>query len=156
MTGATHLDNEELQEAIRIAAGQRSNGHDSQAESAIKAAVFECRPATEIARREWLFGNHYIRGFCSATLGRPGLGKTALAHVESVAMCSAAPIFGHRLEQPLSVWYIGEDPPDEIERRLVAVCQHYRITRQELGQRLHANSTLKCRPSNLPSRRVKS
>ena len=137
---------EELQEALRTASGQRSNGHDSQAESAIKAAVFECRPATEIARREWLFGNHYIRGFCSATLGRPGLGKTALAHVESVAMCSAAPIFGHGLEQPLSVWYIGEDPPDEIERRLVAVCQHYRITRQDLGQRLHANSTLEMPP----------
>ena len=128
---------------------------DDTPPASITATPFECRPAAEISRRAWLFGTHYIRGFCSATLARPGLGKTALAHTECITLSAAAPVFGPALEQPLSVWYIGEDPPEEIERRLVAACQHYRISPHDLGQRLHADSTLKMPPLKLAEQAAK-
>jgi hypothetical protein len=128
----------------------RTNGHAADLSPVpLTATVFACRPAIEIAPRPRLFGPHYIRGFCSATFGRPGLGKTALLHAEALSMATATNLVGSAPEQPLRPWYIGEDPQDEIERRLVAACQRYRISPADLEDRLFADSTLELPPLKL-------
>ena len=46
------------------------------------------------------------------------------------------PLLGTRPAKPLRVSYWnGEDPLEETERRVAAICQHYGITENDLGGR---------------------
>ncbi|WP_313349809.1 AAA family ATPase [Paracoccus sp. (in: a-proteobacteria)] len=86
-----------------------------------------------IPPREWLYGNHYIRKFASVTVAPGGLGKSTLVLVECIAMATGRALLGTRPRGPLKVVYFNaEDPRDEIERRVLAVCQHFNIPQHEL------------------------
>ena len=83
---------------------------------------------TKIARRQWLYGQHYIRGFATASIAPGGVGKSTLAIIEGICMASGLELLGVPVEQPCKVWYWnGEEPRVEIARRVHAVCQHYKI-----------------------------
>jgi RecA-family ATPase len=42
---------------------------------------------------------------------------------------------------PMTVWgHNGEDPYEELQRRILAVCQHYGVTHNDLGGRLRITS----------------
>ena len=48
-------------------------------------------------------------------------------------MATCRNLLGEQPEQRLRVWlHNGEDPRDEINRRLAAICQHYKIPQEEL------------------------
>jgi hypothetical protein len=99
-------------------------------------------PAT-IPPREYLFGDHFIRGACGTTIGGGGRGKTTLSCEEAVSMVVGRDLMtGEPLKSgPLSVWMLnGEEVQDEIDRRICAVLQHYKITVADLGGRLWAQS----------------
>jgi RecA-family ATPase len=54
-----------------------------------------------------------------------------------IAMVSGRNLIGDAPHQPLRVWYWnGEDPRDEIERRIAATCIHYRIGPDDIEDRL--------------------
>lgn len=92
----------------------------------------EIDPAT-IPPREWLYGNHYIRKFASVTVAPGGLGKSTLVLVECIAMATGRALLGIRPSSMLKVVYFNaEDPRDEIERRVLAVCKHFDIPQREL------------------------
>src|SRR6266851_1009986 len=55
---------------------------------AISPTPFVLRHPAEIQPREWLYGNHYIRKFVTATIAPGGMGKSSLALAEAVAMCT--------------------------------------------------------------------
>lgn len=112
----------------------------------IQAAPYAWRAPEDIKRREWLYGRHYIRRFASTTIGRPGLGKTALAIAEMLDMVSARGMLDQHDRDPLRVWYIGEDPADEIERRIAAACALHRLEPEDVAGRLFVNSTLDLPP----------
>jgi RecA-family ATPase len=122
---------------------------DKSAQPLISAAPYVWREPAEIGRRPRLYGKHYVRGFVSTTIGRPGLGKSALSIVEMLSMASGRPLLGHAPEKPLGVWYIGEDPLDEIERRIVAACEHHHLSKADLDGRLYINSALEMAPLKL-------
>ncbi|MBA9069930.1 hypothetical protein FHR71_003691 [Methylobacterium sp. RAS18] len=107
----------------------------------IKATPFEwCEPA-KIPPREWVYGRHLIRRYVSTTVAPGGLGKSSLALVEAVAMVSGKDLLGERPTDPLRVWYWnGEDPADELQRRVMAVALHYELRPQDIGGRLFINS----------------
>ena len=100
--------------------------------------VLELRPFTpfDVAKlppRSWLYGKHYQRRTVSLTAGPGGMGKSSLDMVEAIAMATCRNLLGEQPEERLRVWYHnGEDPRDEIDRRLAAICQHYRIPQEEL------------------------
>ena len=110
----------------------------------IEARVFEWIDPKTIPPRPWLFGRHYMRGMVSATAGVGGAGKSTLLNVELVSMAIGKDLLGGGRELPvgpLSVWgHNGEDPYVELQRRLMAVCQHYGVTREDLGGRLRITS----------------
>ena len=107
----------------------------------IFATAHEWRDATQIPRRDWLFRRHYIRGFVSATIAPGGIGKSSQALVEAIAMATAMEFLGETpTSGALRVWYYGEDPQDELDRRIAAICQHYGIQKDDLGDRLFKNS----------------
>ena len=100
--------------------------------------VLELRPFVPIdvamlPPRSWLYGRHYQRRTVSLTAGPGGMGKSSLDMVEAIAMATARNLLGEQPEERLRIWYHnGEDPRDEIDRRLVAICQHYGIPQEEL------------------------
>jgi hypothetical protein len=107
----------------------------------IQASPYRWREASQIPPRDWLYGRHYVRRFVTATVAPGGLGKTTLALVEAVAMASGKPLLGQPVRAPFRVWYWnGEDPIDEIERRVAAICLHYEIAEADLGGRLFFDS----------------
>lgn len=107
----------------------------------IKASRFVLLDPRTIAPRRWLYGDHYIRRFTTATIAPGGLGKTSLVLVEALAMATGKPLLGVRVDKPLRVWvWNGEDPREEIERRLAAICMHYTITADDIGDRLYIDS----------------
>jgi AAA domain len=85
--------------------------------------------------RQWLW--FYIRGFGSGTIAPGGTGKTALCLIEFVSMVIGRDLLhgGNPIPKKV-VWYINaEDPLEELERRLDAICLHYGVKAEELGGR---------------------
>jgi RecA-family ATPase len=91
---------------------------------------------TELPQRKFLFGKHYQRGTVSGTVAPGGTGKSSLEMVEFVSMASGIDLLNDKQPLdggPLRVWYHnGEDPMDELKRRLSAICQHYDISLKDL------------------------
>lgn len=107
----------------------------------ISATPFVLRDPTTIPPREWVYGGHYIRRFITTTVAAGGTGKSALLLTEAVAMATGKPLLRHPVREPVRVWYwCGEDPREEIDRRLHAICKHYGVTIEDLGGRLFIDS----------------
>ena len=109
---------------------------------AIVAIPFKYSPAA-IPKREWLYGNHLIRGFVSATVAPGGIGKTSLVLAEAVAMAAGRSILGVApASEPLNVWILNlEDPPDEITRRISAIVIHSGLKPEAIAGRLYVTSS---------------
>jgi hypothetical protein len=92
----------------------------------------------QIPRRAWLYGNHYMRRIVSATVGPGGIGKSSLGLVEAISMALGVDILGGgEAIAPLRVWYHnGEDPKEELDRRIAAICIHYELDEGELRKQM--------------------
>jgi RecA-family ATPase len=90
--------------------------------------------------RRWLYGKHYIRKFISATLAAGGLGKSSLDLVEAIAIATGINLLGVPVPDRLRVAYWGEDPADEIERRVGAILKHFKISREKIEGWLFVDS----------------
>jgi RecA-family ATPase len=103
-----------------------------------KRRILELRPfqpfdVAQLPPRSWLYGKHYQRRTVSLTAGPGGMGKSSLNLVEAVAMATGRNLLGEQPEERRRVWYHnGEDPREEIDRRLAAICQYYKIPHEEL------------------------
>jgi hypothetical protein len=109
------------------------------AASAIKftPTPFKRRDPSTFPRREFLYGRHYVRKYLTVTAAQTKVGKSFLSLVEAVAMASGRNLLGTAPSRRLRVWYWnGEDPQDELERRVVAICRHYSIDQSELEANL--------------------
>ena len=105
--------------------------------------AFVYRDPALIPRRECLYAEHYFRKFASATVAPGGVGKSSLGLAEAVAMILKKDWLGKPPEELLKCWYLnGEDPPEEMERRIAAVYQHYRVDGRDLEGRLFVESLL--------------
>jgi hypothetical protein len=110
-------------------------------DGAIKASPFVWREPSAIPPRAFLYGRHLVRQYISATIGAGGLGKTALLLAECLVMATGRNLLGHDAPTKLRVWYWnGEDPKEEIERRIAAICRLYGIKSEDIGDRLFVDS----------------
>ena len=101
---------------------------------------FKHRDLASFPRRQWLYGRHYIRGFLSATVAPSGVGKSSLSIAEAIAMTAGQNLLGVQSAK-LRVWYWnGEDPPEEIDRRIEAACRHFGIDPSSIQDRLFRDS----------------
>lgn len=107
----------------------------------IKATPYAFPAATAIQPRQWLYASHYIRKFVSATVAPSGVGKSSLEIVEALVMASGKPLLGIEPKGQFRVWlWNGEDPRDELERRIAAAMMHYRLTEADIGDRLFVDT----------------
>ena len=108
----------------------------------LKATPFAWPACENIPRREWLFDRHLIRGFVSATVAASGVGKSSLKIVEGLSMVSGrALLHGVAPTAPLNVWiWNGEDPLEELNRRVAAAAKHYEIKQEDCPGSLFIDS----------------
>lgn len=111
------------------------------AEEAIFATPFRWIDPKTLPRREFAFGTHYIRKYVSVTVSPGGLGKTSNSIVEALSMASGKALAGIRPPQRLKVWlFNAEDPRDEMERRIMAACLHYKLSPADIDGHLFLDS----------------
>lgn len=109
--------------------------------AAIRAEPFTWIDPATIPMREWVYGRHYIRRFVSVTVAPGGVGKSSLAIAEAMAMASGRGILGDVPSALSKVWiWNGEDPLDELQRRIMATAVYYGFDRSDFEGRLFANS----------------
>jgi hypothetical protein len=132
---------------------------DPEAEAAAADALIEPQPPRKITAtpwrwvgpatippRPWIYDNHYIRGYATATVAPTKVGKSSMILVECVAMATGRALLGVKPGEPRRVWYYnGEDPLKEIDLRLAVVCKHFNVTEEDLGGRLFVDSGRKQR-----------
>lgn len=107
----------------------------------IDATLFTWLNPSDIPIRRFIYGTHYIRKFVSLDVAPGGVGKSSLVIVEALAITSGKPLLGFTANERGRVWYFnGEDPMDEIQRRVVAAIKHYDITPDEIEGRLFLDS----------------
>ncbi len=109
----------------------------------LSASPFSLGDPTALPLRDWLFGQHYIRRYVTASVGPGGGGKTAHSISEALAMVSGRPLLDPDgpLTKPLRVWWINaEDPQDEIDRRFHAAAKHFSVTNEQIAGRLFTDS----------------
>jgi hypothetical protein len=114
---------------------------EARCEDIIQATPFVYRPPETLPPRQWLYGRQYIRRFVSGTVATGGMGKSGLVLAESIAMVSGRNLLGHPPKAKCCGWYInGEDPRDEIDRRIGAILRRYGIAPEEIEGRLFIDS----------------
>lgn len=105
----------------------------------IKATPFEWPEF--IPPREWIYGSHYIRKFVSSTVAPGGIGKSSLIIAEALAIATGIPILGTQVDERTNVWmWNGEDPRDELNRRIVATATHHKISANDLAGKLFVDN----------------
>ena len=112
-------------------------GEDGGNAFSIEPTPYTFPDPASIKPRQWIYGDHYIRGFLSATVAPGGLGKSSLSIAEALAMASGKPLLGVEPKGQFRVWlWNGEDPQDELDRRIAATIRHYGLTEADVGDRL--------------------
>ncbi|MDN3572085.1 AAA family ATPase [Methylobacterium longum] len=119
----------------------RSRAKSGADRSPICATPYVYRDPATIPVRQWVYGKHLIRKFLSTTAAPGAVGKSSFKLVESIAMAAGRALLGVAVPKRLRVWYWnGEDPLEEIERRVAAICIHYGIDGRELEGYLFLDS----------------
>jgi hypothetical protein len=107
----------------------------------IKATPFIWRATSDVPLREFLYGKHLIRGYITADVAPGGVGKSTQVITDALAMITGRMLLGDEPAEQLRVWlWNGEDPRDEIERRIAAACAFYGIDAAAIGDRLFVDS----------------
>ena len=107
----------------------------------VKATPFVWRDPAAIPRRLWLYGRHYIRRYMSSTIAPGGVGKTSLIITEAAAMASGHNLIGVEPAGRLRIWlWNGEDPREEIERRIAATSMQFNLTEADFEGHLFVDS----------------
>jgi hypothetical protein len=157
--GAEEYARKEVERALRMLAAERANeleedfgdggglaaAADDNATQpprrVITPTLYLWTDPTKIPPREWIYKPYYIRKFAGSTVATGGAGKSSLLLVEAVAMASGKDLLGIQPEPDLRVWYWnGEDPQDELQRRVQAIFKHYDIKAADIEGRLFLDS----------------
>lgn len=125
---ALHGRTGRIETAEEVAANEAENGQVVEVDNTIRATPFEWKDPSTLPRREFVYGTSLVRKYVSVTVAPGGIGKSSLSVVETLAMVTGRPLLGTRPTGKLRVWLVNlEDDRDELERRVMAACIHYKI-----------------------------
>ncbi len=121
--------------------GDVKPANDNLPQSPITATAFKWIDPKTLPRREFAYGSHFIRKYVSVTVSPGGLGKTSASIAEGLAMVSGRALLGIKPPKRLRTWiFNAEDPRDEMERRIMAACIHYKLKPADLDGHLFLDS----------------
>lgn len=93
--------------------------------------------ASQIPRRQWIYGFDYVRNYVSVLASAGGVGKSSLVTVEAIAIATGRELLGVKVKQRSNVWLVNlEDPVDEMHMRTLAAMKHYGIKPADVRGRL--------------------
>lgn len=96
---------------------------------------------TTLPPRRWVYKPFYVRKYAGSTVATGGAGKSSLLLTEAVAMAAGKDLLGVPPQPGLKVWYWnGEDPDEELQRRVAAIVKHYKVSPEEIDGRLFLDS----------------
>lgn len=106
------------------------------------AAVAAALPApAAIPPREWLYGTRLIRRFVSVLVAPGGVGKSAYALAQALALATGRGFLGECVHHRVNAWVLNlEDPLDELNRRLAALMLRHAIPGEAVAGRLFLHS----------------
>jgi hypothetical protein len=117
-------------------AGPEVDG-DARVYGRIRLIPYDAIPPEKLERRHWLYRRHYLGGTVSSTVGDSGIGKTSLSLVEIVGLAIGRDLLGDEKLRPHRCWYHnGEDTRGEINLRLGAICEYYKLNQAEVRRNL--------------------
>jgi hypothetical protein len=135
-----HLAQAEGFDLARWQADQRQEALPAHG-SKLWFSAFDCFDEKAIPKRDWLHGRHLLRKFCSLVIAPGGGGKSAVLVTEALALASGRPLLGQEVRRPLRVGlWNGEDPKEELQRRIIATINAHGLTPDSLGDRLYYGS----------------
>lgn len=121
--------------------GDVEPANDNVPQSPIVATAFKWIDPKTLPRREFAYGSHFIRKYVSVTVSPGGLGKTSASIAEGLAMVSGRALLGIKPPKRLRTWiFNAEDPRDEMERRIMAACIHYKLKPADIEGHLFLDS----------------
>jgi hypothetical protein len=130
-----------INENMERVTAKSPKGNGAAEQPVISASPFVWRDPASIPPRAWLYGRHYIRQFLTCTIAPGGLGKTTLSVVEALAMATGRSLIGITPATRARVWlWNGEDPADELDRRIIAAMIQHKIMPDETEGFLFSNS----------------
>jgi hypothetical protein len=104
-------------------------------------APFQWVDPSKLKRRDFVYSTVLIRMEVCATLAPGGVGKTSLLLVEAIVLASGKPLLGITPRKRERVWiWNGEEPLEEMQRRIMAICKHFKIEREDLDGYLFVNT----------------
>jgi RecA-family ATPase len=109
------------------------NTTETTAEPEAKVDILDLRPflATDldhIPPRPWLLGTTALRGAVTALSAPGGTSKSTLELERCIAIATGIPITGERVYERTRTWYLSaEDPREEVNRRIKAICLQFNI-----------------------------
>ncbi|UVF22869.1 helicase RepA family protein (plasmid) [Microvirga terrae] len=107
--------------------------HSEKPKALLSATPFKWKDPRTIPPREWVYGRHYVRQFISTTVAPGGVGKSSLSIVEALAIATGRELLGIKPDERTRVWlWNGEDPMDELERRVGAAMMQFDIAPEEI------------------------
>jgi hypothetical protein len=132
---------DELHAIVDSAWAKAGKGKPEEEPVTFTPTPFEPCDPSKYPRRQFLYGRHYIRRYVSATVSAYDVGKTSLVLTEAVSMATNQFLLKVRFKGPLRIWYWGEDPPDEIDRRIIAICKHHAVDQSVVRDNLSATAS---------------
>jgi hypothetical protein len=107
----------------------------------LRATPYVWKDPAKIARRDWLYSYLLVRKFVTTTISPGGIGKSSLIAAETLAQVSGKALLGIAPKEQLRVWLWNlEDPQEETERKIQAAALRYKLTPDDLGDRLFVDS----------------
>lgn len=133
LTDFNDLFIKEGKETTLIQLGERS--------AKIKANAIGSLNLNLIPKREFLYGTHLIRKFCSATISPGGVGKTQLVMLDAVSLASGRMLGHDRPYEKVNAWHYNlEDPIEELHRRVSGICKYHNVDIDLIRESLFINS----------------
>lgn len=94
--------------------------------------------AAMIGERKWLIGGYLMRSMVTIITGKGGFGKSTLALCIAVAVASGVHFQFWAPRSRENVLYVSaEDDKDEMQRRIIAICQRFGFDLDVVQRRLH-------------------
>ena len=110
-------------------------------QKAIVASPFEFIDPSKIKKREWLYGRFLMRGIVSSIIAAGGLGKSSLTLTIALELVSGKQILHDKIYGKQNVWiWNGEDPKEELQRRIIGACKFHGLTDVDLCGGLFVDS----------------
>lgn len=84
--------------------------------------------AKDIPKRHWILGNRYIKRYVTQIIAPGGVGKSSINLIDAVSIVTGKNLLGDEVIEQGNVWiHNAEDPAEETEMRIIAICQHFGI-----------------------------